>query len=90
MFGPPRLFATEKFESYNAVMRNAALHTNRQAPSRDISRRFSTFKSIRHFVSGGYWRQQGSWIRAGESIRYLLKDKTVKEIFSFPEDDGTR
>ncbi|KNF05862.1 hypothetical protein PSTG_00856 [Puccinia striiformis f. sp. tritici PST-78] len=36
-FGPASLFSTEKFESFNGVMRNASIHSNRQSPSRDIA-----------------------------------------------------
>ncbi|KAI6144442.1 hypothetical protein BKA82DRAFT_78165, partial [Pisolithus tinctorius] len=32
-FGPAILFATEGFESYNAVIRDHSIHSNRQAPS---------------------------------------------------------
>lgn len=85
LFGPPRLYATEKFESYNAVMRNVAMHTNRQAPSRDIAIKFSKYQSIRHLVSGGFWQDEnGKWITAGKEVKYLLKDDTVKRIFGVP------
>ncbi|KAJ3765406.1 hypothetical protein FB446DRAFT_795079 [Lentinula raphanica] len=36
-FGPAMLFATEAFESFNAVIRAKSVHLNRQAPSRDIA-----------------------------------------------------
>ncbi|KAF6742725.1 hypothetical protein DFP72DRAFT_829964, partial [Ephemerocybe angulata] len=36
-FGPAILFATEAFESFNAVIRAKSVHSNRQAPSRDIA-----------------------------------------------------
>ncbi|KAH8913848.1 hypothetical protein BT69DRAFT_1185133, partial [Atractiella rhizophila] len=35
-FGVPINFATEKFESYNGVMRLKSVHSNRQAPGKDI------------------------------------------------------
>ncbi|RXW18687.1 hypothetical protein EST38_g7167 [Candolleomyces aberdarensis] len=40
-FGPAILFATEQFESFNAVIRAKSVHSNRQAPSRDIARVFA-------------------------------------------------
>ncbi|KAF9233611.1 hypothetical protein BU15DRAFT_66415, partial [Melanogaster broomeanus] len=53
--GPPILFATEGFESFNAVIRDHSVHSNRQAPSRDIARGFARCNRTRHFLSGGYF-----------------------------------
>ncbi|KAI9621702.1 hypothetical protein KEM48_007631, partial [Puccinia striiformis f. sp. tritici PST-130] len=36
-FGPGSLFATEKFESYNSVLRNASIHSNRRSLGHDIA-----------------------------------------------------
>ncbi|KAJ3809763.1 hypothetical protein EV368DRAFT_89490 [Lentinula lateritia] len=52
-FGPAILFATEVFESYNAVIRAKSVHSNRLAPSRDIARAFAKQNRIRHMLSGG-------------------------------------
>ncbi|KAJ3920045.1 hypothetical protein F5877DRAFT_89667 [Lentinula edodes] len=35
-FGPAILYATEGFESFNAIIRDHSVHSNHQAPSRDI------------------------------------------------------
>ncbi|KAJ3764942.1 hypothetical protein FB446DRAFT_655941, partial [Lentinula raphanica] len=40
-FGPAMLYATEGFESFNAVICDHSVHSNHQAPSRDIARRFA-------------------------------------------------
>jgi hypothetical protein len=53
-FGPAILFATEGFESFNAVIRAKSIHSNRQAPSRDIAQGFAQGSRIRHILSGGY------------------------------------
>lgn len=53
--GPASLFATEAFESFNAVIRAKSVHSNRQAPSRDIARAFAQGNRIRHLLSGGYF-----------------------------------
>ena len=52
-FGPPLLFATETFESFNGVIRSFSIHSNRQAPSRDIAIAFANANRIRHLTSGG-------------------------------------
>ncbi|KAF5341196.1 hypothetical protein D9611_006121 [Ephemerocybe angulata] len=54
-FGPAILFATEAFESFNAIIRAKSVHSNRQAPSRDIAAAFAQGGRIRHFLSGGYF-----------------------------------
>ncbi|KAF8486509.1 hypothetical protein JB92DRAFT_3085578 [Gautieria morchelliformis] len=52
-FGPLFLFATEGFESFNAVIQAQSVHSNRHAPLRDITLGFSQGNRIRHLVSGG-------------------------------------
>ena len=52
-FGLPLLFATETFESYNGVICSFSVHSNCQAPSRDIAIAFANADCIRHLTSGG-------------------------------------
>ncbi|EED83930.1 predicted protein [Postia placenta Mad-698-R] len=52
-FGPTILFATEAFESFNAV------------PSRDIAHAFAQGNRVRHLMSGGFFRINGA--AAGET-----------------------
>jgi hypothetical protein len=52
-FGPATLFATEKFELYNGILRNASTHSNRLAPGRDIATKFFNFHALRSILSGG-------------------------------------
>ncbi|KAI9442451.1 hypothetical protein H4582DRAFT_1809218 [Lactarius indigo] len=52
-FGPAILFATESFESFNAVIRAKSIHSNRLAPSRDIALAFAHNNRVRHLISGG-------------------------------------
>jgi hypothetical protein len=54
-FGPAILYATETFESFNAVIRAKSVHSNRQAPSRDIALAFAQGNRIRHLMSGGLY-----------------------------------
>ncbi|POW19850.1 hypothetical protein PSHT_04232 [Puccinia striiformis] len=45
-FGPASLFSTEKFESFNGVLRNASIHSNKQSPGRDIAITFDNYYSL--------------------------------------------
>ncbi|OAV88755.1 hypothetical protein PTTG_28931 [Puccinia triticina 1-1 BBBD Race 1] len=53
-FGPATLFSTEKFESFNGVLQNASIHSNRQSPGRDIAITFDNYYVLRFLLSGGY------------------------------------
>ncbi|KAK1216350.1 hypothetical protein PQX77_021020 [Marasmius sp. AFHP31] len=50
--GPAMLFATETFESYNAVIHEKSVHSNQQSSSRDIALAFAQGSQIRHMLSG--------------------------------------
>ena len=51
------LFATEGFESFNAIIRAHSVHSNRHAPSRDIAKSMAQCNRTRHLLSGGYFRR---------------------------------
>lgn len=53
-FGPASLFATEKFESFNSILRNYSVHSNRQHPGKDLAVSFSNFQCLRAILSGAY------------------------------------
>lgn len=52
-FRPAVIFATEVFESYNALIRSKSVHSNRQAPSRDIAIAFAHGNRLRAILCGG-------------------------------------
>ncbi|KNZ47404.1 hypothetical protein VP01_6419g1, partial [Puccinia sorghi] len=53
-FGPAMLFSTEKFESYNGVLRQASIHSNWLTPGRDLAITFETYNSLWLLLSGGF------------------------------------
>ncbi|KAF8480670.1 hypothetical protein JB92DRAFT_3133082 [Gautieria morchelliformis] len=74
-FGPAILFATEQFESFNAMIRSKSVHSNRHAPSRDIAMAFAQGNWIRHLMSAGFVRapqalSQGAGDRPGRQERH--------------------
>ncbi|OAV86099.1 hypothetical protein PTTG_30083 [Puccinia triticina 1-1 BBBD Race 1] len=74
-FGPPALFATEKLESYNGILRNASIHSNRQSPSKDIGVTFANFRNLRLLYSGGYFwvEERKTYETAATSVINLFK-----------------
>ena len=76
LFGPANLFSTETFESYNAIIRDFSVHSNRQAPSRDIGRCFANMNRIRHIISGGNFHMESFDLINSKSrnASYLAKD----------------
>lgn len=52
-FGPAVIFATEIFESHNAIIRSKSVHSNRQAPSRNIATAFAHMNRLCAFLCGG-------------------------------------
>ncbi|KAJ6631547.1 hypothetical protein B0H10DRAFT_1772594, partial [Mycena sp. CBHHK59/15] len=65
-FGPAMLFATEGFESFNAIIRSCSVHSNRHAPSHDISARMGKGNRIRHLLSGGFFPVNGDFKASSE------------------------
>ncbi|KAJ7435966.1 hypothetical protein B0H11DRAFT_2256623 [Mycena galericulata] len=74
-FGPAILFATEAFESYNAIIRAKSVHSNRHAPSRDIGRAFAQGNRIRHLLSGGLFMQPIPPVKGEARVQVLSRDK---------------
>ena len=76
-FGPAILFATEAFESFNAVIRAKSVHSNRQAPSRDIALAFAQGNRIRHLLSGGLFRTPPTSRGPGTSLEIWATSQSM-------------
>ncbi|KAI0353117.1 hypothetical protein OH77DRAFT_1522874 [Trametes cingulata] len=85
-FGPPILYATEGFESYNFLIRLRSVHSNRHAPSADIGEAFSFLHAVRHLSSGGFVETmdtasgRASLRQAGEGVTMLVHDEVFRHL----------
>ncbi|KAJ6621713.1 hypothetical protein B0H10DRAFT_2215060 [Mycena sp. CBHHK59/15] len=70
--GPSVRFSTEIFECFNAIFRLCLVLSNHQAPSRDIAFKFADLDRVKHILSGGFWLQDGVWVRAGKDVNRIL------------------
>ncbi|KAH9810013.1 hypothetical protein DFH28DRAFT_1132572 [Melampsora americana] len=73
-FGPANLFMTQKFESYNGVLRSASVHSNRQSPGRDIANSFNNYQLMRALLSGSTFfdKELQARVAAGPRVQELL------------------
>ncbi len=78
-FGPAVLFSTERYEAFNRVFRLCSIHSNRQAPSRDIANTFADMDRCRHIVTGGQWfdRTRNKWVQAGKEVLLHLSESIL-------------
>ncbi|KAI5998470.1 hypothetical protein EDC04DRAFT_2976335 [Pisolithus marmoratus] len=72
-FGPAALFATEAFESFNAVIQAKSIHSNQQSPSHDIAKGFAHGNWIRHILSGAHIHIHSSHSKLENKIQKLIE-----------------
>ncbi|KAI8457807.1 hypothetical protein BY996DRAFT_8420195 [Phakopsora pachyrhizi] len=85
-FGPTSLFATEKYESYNGVVRQASIHSNRQSHSHDIATSFQNYAALIFFFSGGITQAEPSRsniIQNSQIKKLLLNNSNIQKLFGF-------
>ncbi|KAA1090877.1 hypothetical protein PGT21_016777 [Puccinia graminis f. sp. tritici] len=85
-FGPASLTSTEKFESYNGVLRQASVHSNKLAPGRDIANAFEAYSTLKFVLSGGwiYDGSSGSWRTASDNVTAFFREsKEVRQAMGF-------
>ncbi|KAL9935050.1 hypothetical protein V8E36_006126 [Tilletia maclaganii] len=78
-FGPAVNFNTERFEAFNSPIREASIHSNRQAPSRDILARMQDQEMLRHIVTGGEWISQGRVKQAASRVRQFGSQDNLEQ-----------
>ncbi|KAL9936771.1 hypothetical protein V8E36_004006 [Tilletia maclaganii] len=76
-FGPLPTVSAERFESYNAVVRQASVFSNRKQPSRDIARRLADEEMMRGFICGQVYTDptDGRLHTSGPGLRNLFSTK---------------
>jgi len=76
-FGPLLGVATESFECFNAIFQFCLILSNHLAPSRDIAFQLAEQEVLRHFLSGGGWRDVTGgfeWKKPAPSVTSFLKN----------------
>jgi hypothetical protein len=78
-FGPSSLFSTEKFESYNGVLRQASIHSNRQSPGKDLAVTFDNYSSLKFLLSGRviFDEQTGSATSSSSEVHQAFVDNPI-------------
>lgn len=77
-FGPPPRYSSETFECFNGVFRLSSVHSNHQAPSRDIALKMSWIDCVRHIATGGYWEDaDGNLVRAGDEVLAIFRESPL-------------
>ncbi len=85
-FGPLLGVATETYEAFNAIFRFCSVLSNHMAPSRDIAMQLAEQESLRHILSGGYWRPEkdGNFKSAGPLVvDFLSKHPFLQNLLGY-------
>jgi hypothetical protein len=86
-FGPASLFATEKFESFNSILRNASVHSNRQHPGRDLAVQFSNFECLRAIISGAQLlnHMTNLFFQASHQLKSIFHFEEIQESMGYKD-----
>ncbi|CAD6932922.1 unnamed protein product [Tilletia caries] len=83
-YGPAKGFSSERYESFNAVLRKASICSNRSAPSKDILTRVQNQELIRHVAASGCWIKNGRVSTPSPLLKTLLSASRNEE-YSIPK-----
>ncbi|EFP89671.2 uncharacterized protein PGTG_15634 [Puccinia graminis f. sp. tritici CRL 75-36-700-3] len=86
-FGPASLVATEKFESFNGLLRNASVHSNRHSPGRDLAISFANYECMRALGSGGdlFNYIENRYFRPSPQVTEMFKDRMIQKAMGYNE-----
>ncbi|KAK4698767.1 hypothetical protein P7C70_g7502, partial [Phenoliferia sp. Uapishka_3] len=71
------LLSTEMFEKFNAVLRGAAIHTNKLARSRDVTTTLNRQAVMSHIISGGFFKSEGAYRQAGAGVLSFMESSSL-------------
>ncbi|KNE93771.1 hypothetical protein PSTG_12874 [Puccinia striiformis f. sp. tritici PST-78] len=83
-FGPAALFASENFESFNGVLREQSIHSNRHRPGRDIAIGFCDYQVSRLIMSNAhlYNYEDKYHFTASKNVTDMFaNNKQIQELF---------
>ncbi|KAI9610598.1 hypothetical protein H4Q26_006744 [Puccinia striiformis f. sp. tritici PST-130] len=83
-FGPAALFALENFESFNGVLREQSIHSNRHRPGRDIAIGFCDYQASRLIMSNAhlYNYEDKYHFTASKNVTDMFaNNKQIQELF---------
>ncbi|KAH9821027.1 hypothetical protein DFH28DRAFT_923470 [Melampsora americana] len=89
-FGPACLFATEKFESFNGVLRQASVHSNSLSPGRDIANTFTTRAMMRMFICASSFFDKDLQCRVVPGVNLRTLFATVPDLFPAMRHEKSR
>ncbi|KAE8218680.1 hypothetical protein CF319_g7489 [Tilletia indica] len=78
-FGPAKGIATERYEAYNTIVRNASLCSNRSAPSKDIAQRLTDQDMLRQVMAGTQCFQEGGGEKQASSPAIQRECSSIKD-----------
>ncbi|KDN47459.1 hypothetical protein RSAG8_03599, partial [Rhizoctonia solani AG-8 WAC10335] len=91
-FGPLLGPSSERYESFNATFRATSVHSNRQAPSRDIANSFAVHDSVKHILTGGFWldTEEKQYRGAGTGvINYCTSSTFIERLLGGKQSNNT-
>lgn len=91
-FGPPILYATEAFKSFNSIIREKSVHSSRAAYSKDTARSFARWETLRHMVNGGWYQVHGKsgWYRPGPKLLKMIEEGEIRQLLDSVQDKRAR
>ncbi|EFP79898.2 uncharacterized protein PGTG_05123 [Puccinia graminis f. sp. tritici CRL 75-36-700-3] len=86
-FGPASLVATEKFESFNGILRNASVHSNCHCPGRDLAISFANYECMRALASGAklFHHIDNRYFYASPQVTNMFKDPMIQKSMGLNE-----